>query len=138
MVTLLAFCLIAEASAQATYPGKIGVGIGLNQWNKPFVNIVKNAPAFESVSGGEVSMDTHGWPLNDARLVLLDAWPVAERWNAMDDPEGYQTDLSGVYQGSFKGKANISKVAGDFTLGPVHYEPVTNLTTFEFTIPGKC
>ena len=103
--------------AGQTYPGQIGVGVGLNQWNKPFVNIIHNARAFEALDGGEVEMDDKGWPLSDARLVLLEAWPVAEWWNETDDPESYHTDLSGTYTCSFKGIANVSKASGDFILG---------------------
>ena len=39
---------------QDTYPGEIGVGVGLNQWNKPFVNIALNSRAFESLQGGDL------------------------------------------------------------------------------------
>ena len=121
--------------AQQVFPGQIGVGIGLNQWNKPFVNIVHNARAFESPDGKEVLMDDNGWPMEDARLVLLEAWPTAEWWGKIDDPEAYHTDLSGTYLGAFSGQAVLSNGGGSFSISNINYQASTNQTTFELNIP---
>lgn len=132
---LLAQGLMPNIHAQETYPGKIGVGLGLNQWNKPFVNLVRNARAFEALNGDEVAMDAQGWPMSDVRLVVLEAWPEAEWWSETDGQEAHPTDLSGTYTCSFKGKANVSKDYGDFTVSAVSYNESTNTSYFEISIP---
>jgi len=122
--------------------GNIGVCVELSQWYKLFVNIVKNARPFQEFESDElVPMDDLGWPLTDAKLILLESWPATEWWNEIDDPEEYHTDLSGTYKCSFNGQATLNYVWGDFTISNQQYDEGSNTTTFDLNIgepgPGK-
>lgn len=139
--TLIAiFCLSSALMAQTTYPGKIGVGGA--SWE--FVNLADHSYrwAISDGQGGWIDVgagdtDSVGWPTSDCRWVF-DNRPVAEWAGAIDDPEVYRKDYSGVYEGSFKGQATLTRIEGPWTISNQAYNSGTNTTTFDLTMdpPG--
>jgi hypothetical protein len=134
---LLSSFIQVPANAQTTYPDLIGVGVGMHQWTRPFIDVMKNSRGFEGLFGGPIPLDDKGYPLEDARLVLLEAWPVAEWWNDIDDPEKFHIDLSGTYRCSFTGQATVKAGFGDFSIANYAFNAATNTSTFDLLIPAN-
>lgn len=103
-------------------------------WNLPFVDAAKTLRSFQSPDGSAVAKDASGWPLADARTVLMDMRPYAEWQGFIEDPEEFRSDVSGVYKCSFTGQADVEKVEGPFTIGPVSYNEATNTSFFDLTV----
>ncbi|MGV3613730.1 MAG: hypothetical protein ACO1SV_00225 [Fimbriimonas sp.] len=70
---------------------------------------MKTSREWETLDGSaKVPTDKDGWPTADARVVAFDMRPTMAWAPPMDDPEGYQIDVSGTYHLSFKGKADVT------------------------------
>jgi len=126
-----------EAAAVPVSPDfPLGVNLeGLSGRGLEFVNIVKSARAFEAIGGGPVAVDEHGWPLGDARTVLMDQRPIPEWTGTVDDPDVYRVDVSGTYKMSFTGRADVSTAeGGGVTIENLVYDPVTNTTTADVVL----
>ncbi|MBN9503253.1 MAG: hypothetical protein J0H02_15865 [Armatimonadetes bacterium] len=140
MPLLVALALLAFPP-QTSYRDKIGVGLeGIGSRGLEFVDVMKTTRPLEKPSGGPAKIDANGWPLEDFKLVAFDMRPVMAWAPPMDDPEGYQMDVSGSYSLSFKGKADLT-IAGDspdFKIANKKYDPAQNLTTADLICPkGK-
>ena len=134
---LFCIAMFMQTYAQPTYPGKIGVNLGMID----YVNWVK-ATNRVNYLGGQVqladsSLDANMWPKCDFN-VIWDNRPAME-WdsglvaNPIDDPEKYRVDYSGIYKGSFNGLAVLKDMEphGTWTFQNQKYDTATNKTTFE-------
>jgi hypothetical protein len=140
LILLLSSLTVTGAQAQSgeCYPGQVGVGISISQWSMIYTDIVKESRGFEAISDGiPFATDAQGWPTTDARLTVLEAWPVAEWTGSIDDPEVFRPRLAGLYPARFTGQAELSEIFGDFNiLNPV-YDATSNTTAFTLEIlPG--
>ena len=123
------FLLILNIGINGAPPGKFGVNI---DEQGAFINIVNHTARYSKAVG----YDSLGWPLSDFELVLMDNRPVAEWSGAIDDPEEYRIDCSGIYKSSFIGQADISLYGSGASIVNKAYNQETNITTFEIVIPG--
>lgn len=140
IVTLVAFG--SRTAAAQTYSGKIGTGVSLSHFQ--FVDFGKCLRAFADLSGTTLTgsqIDASGWPNQDCQSVLWDYRPVAA-WlgeTSIDDPQKYSPDLSGTWNCSFSGQANVGVYAGgvraSFSVSAVVYDPGTNTSIFTVTVP---
>lgn len=135
-------CLFAALPLLPAQPASPQLGINLGGGMRDFfVDVALTARAWEGPGGGTLAptdLDENGWPTRDFRTVLMDGRPVPEWAGSIDDPQRYRVDLSGRYQGSFKGQANIIKIAGDWSIQHQTYDEASNTTTFELIVgpPG--
>src|SRR5260370_22061161 len=95
-VAFLCFGQPGPPSAQAADPTNV-VGMntsGFSDWgsNKALVDVIKLARPWETTSGGKPLIDANGWPLEDARTLVLADLP----------------DMNGTYKLSFRGQAVVS------------------------------
>jgi len=137
---LILICGLAFHSgiaASVPYPGRLGVEAA----GDAFVDIVRENYRWEKPDGRggwtqltRDAVDEHGWPRSDCRWIN-DSRPCAEWAGTIDDPEGYRPDNSGTYKGSFHGKATLIVGGGHFSIANQSYNPATNLTTFDLTLP---
>jgi hypothetical protein len=136
-IVFTALVLAWGAPAQETFPNMIGVDLGsLDARGGTFVDAAKTLRPFEGLQGGNVPKDAHGWPLSDAKTVFFDQRPTMA-WNPpIDDPEAYQVDMSGTYKLSFTGQADLSSAGGKLSIGNPSFDPGTNTTTADLTVPG--
>jgi len=137
IITLLSVSLLITRITLSAHAAGLGVNINLAEAGGTFVDVIKenhrwvNPDTWASLSAS--NFDSVGWPTTDAMLIW-DVRPVAEWIGEIDDPEGYRIDRSGVYAGSFVGKATI-EVHGGSTLHNVVYDSVNNITTFDLELP---
>jgi hypothetical protein len=102
---------------------KMGVNLS---GDMAFINITEEGLRFNNVP----SHDAEGWPKADFTLIF--DWRLATEWSGtIDDPEEYRIKRSGIYKCSFEGKADLSGI----TISNKNYNPATNTTTFDITIP---
>ncbi len=80
---------------------------------KPLVDIIKLADPWKTLSGGKPRIDSHGWPLEDAQILL---------WAG-------QQDMKGTYKLSFLGKATVTIDSGVGRITNQTYDAVSNITT---------
>ncbi len=135
IIFTLLVALLSVAAAQANtgqcYPGQVGVGVSISQWAMPYVDIVKESRGFERLfDTTPFALDADGWPTTDARLTILETWPVAEWWGQIDDPEGFRARVAGLYPGRFTGQAEMTRIFGDFAIRDQVYDAASNTTTF--------
>jgi hypothetical protein len=129
LVCLLVLPVASSAGRGATYPGRIGVGIGLHE----FVDLVKQHYRWQAVSGN-LTVDGRGWPTCDAKLVL-DFRLVLEWGGVIDDPEAHRWDNTGTYKCAFKGQGAVAATGA--AVSNASYDPGSNTTTFDFTISQR-
>ncbi|MBC8066025.1 MAG: hypothetical protein H7Y17_14425 [Chlorobia bacterium] len=134
---LIVACLILGISSQGGTP-KLGAGLeGIGGRGLEFVDVMKTARPWETLDGRPAKVDASGWPLEDARTVAFDMRPTFAWAPPMDDPSGYQIDVSGRYSLSFKGKADLS--AGEdpnsFRIENQQFNAATVETTAELVVP---
>lgn len=123
-------------AADGTSGSRGAVGVGMEVRGHPFIDAAKVGNAFTAVGGGEVATDTHGWPLADCQRVFFDYRPVAAWLGQIDDPEGYQIDVSGTYHLSFTGRATIGNAdVSNVTVSNQQYDARKDLTTADVTVP---
>ena len=84
---------------------------------KPLVDVVKLADPWKSLSGEKVKLDSHGWPLEDATILL---------WSG-------QQGMNGSYKLSFLGLSAVSIKWGNGHLTNRTYNPATNITSADLT-----
>ena len=139
----LTFAIVASllagpmpARAQ-TYPGIIGVEASCSG-SGPYVDLAKTLRPFSVIgTGGNTPTDANGWPTTDGETVLMDERPLPAWAPPIDDPAGYQPDMSGVYNCSFTGQATLGTSGGSvITFANQIYNSGTNTTTFTFTVPS--
>ena len=138
MVGVIGLLTVAGRSMAASpFSGRLGVEAS----GDAFVDLAKQSYRWQKADGHggwaaleRSDVDAHGWPRSDSRWVF-DARPCAEWTGQIDDPEAHRVDYSGVYHGSFHGKASLAVGGGSFVLGKAEYEPGTNRTVFTLTIP---
>lgn len=135
--------------AQPAHASTSGVQLGAEVGDDrafPFVDVQKEARGFVLASDANkpTTLDSNGWPLTDATEVVFDYRPFGAWAPPLDDPQGYQPDVSGTYHLSFTGQADISPFANDpgavgaFTVTNKVYNAATNTTTAELNMqPGK-
>ena len=142
-IFLFIFALgVGPGRAQTTtpYTGKLGVNL---EGASPtfFVDLVKTAGPWHTLGNGAIpasQLDPNGWPTTDFQTLLLDARPVAEWFNQIDDPEVYRVDYSGTHHGSFSGQADLVSQGPGCTIAHQVYDAARNTTTFELVMgpPG--
>ena len=132
-----AVMILPGLSLSAPFPGRLGVEAS----GDAFVDLARQCYRWEKNDGHggwstlkREDVDAHGWPTSDCHWVL-DARPCAEWAGQIDDPEAYRIDLSGLYHGTFAGKAKLGVGAGSSFLGKQTYDTASNRTTFELTLP---
>ena len=135
----LAFVLGLSPSVFAgTYPGRLGVNIGLPDEMAPlFVDVIKSEYRWVDTTGATLTsgqVDASGWPTVDATLVM-DCRLVAEWANppTIDDPEVYRIDNTGTYKCAFTGQATVV-AGGAASVSNVVYNSSTNTTTFDYIV----
>lgn len=120
------------------FAGKVGVGLeGAGGRAMEFVDAAKTARPYDPLDGDSLSKDAHGWPLADAYTVIFDYRPVFAWAPPMDDPDGYQPDVSGTYKLSFTGQARLMP-RGDpsaFSVANQKYDQKSNTTTADIILP---
>ena len=140
VVAVLLFPLLLGpcADAQANN-GMVGVeisGVGDGSRDRMFVDLARTLRPWTSASGGSVTTNSAGWPTCDAETVLFDIRPFGAWSPPIDDPAGFQPDWSGVYAGSFRGKAAVAVVnSGAAAILDARYDPASNRTTFKIDVP---
>lgn len=95
-------------------------------------NALDNAPA----------LNAQGWPTQDFQLILLDKRPTGYWWEpsdvngGVDDPDLAFEDISGTYQMSFDGQAEVSSALSPagFAITDKTYDAGRNRTTATFTV----
>jgi hypothetical protein len=116
----------------------LGVNSNFAERGGTFVDLVKEEYRWSAVEdGNELSasqVDEYGWPKVDAQFVA-DYRPVAEWSNSIDDPDVYRIDVSGTYNCSFSGSADVRGVSGGSVQNKT-YDAASNRTTFDFAVPG--
>ena len=117
--------LLAELLRCQTFPGKIGVNLG----NLEFVDAMKSSGNWSPINGTAMPLDSNGWPMVDARIVVFDVRPFGTWAPPADDPQKVQEDVSGTYKLSFGGKATLSSWGDPFTILNQFYDAVKDRTT---------
>lgn len=127
-VLLIGMCCLfgVTTSAQTQHP----LGVNISD-NGAFVNIVQHTNRYSKATG----YDSLGWPQSDFEMVLADARPATEWAGSIDDPEAYRIDMSGTYQSSFVGKADVTVSGSGAQITKKQYDSQTNTTTFELVVP---
>jgi hypothetical protein len=110
---------------------RFSLGVNLDD-NGAFVNIMNHTNRFSGAKG----YDNAGFPTSDFDLVLMDARPVAEWSQAIDDPERYRVDVSGRYKGWCEGKADITVSGTAVSIENLLYDAVSNTTVFDIVVGG--
>lgn len=104
--------------------------IGVNLTNDgAFVDLVKTGNRFSNVE----SYNEHGWP-NDDFDYLFDFRLVAEWIGEIDDPEQYRVNISGTYNCSFSGLADISFWGTGVSIENQEFDENNNQTRFDLII----
>ncbi len=134
LMSLVLLLVMSSLVFAQTYPGKIGVGIGMG-WNLPFVDAAKTLRAFENTDRTPAATDSQGWPTTDAITVLWDMRPIAPWEGSIDDPERHFPNVSGTYKCSFNGQATLSIFEGNFSTANQVYDSGTNTTAFDLIVP---
>ena len=137
LVLLGALAVCSRSLAGPSFPGRLGVEAS----GDAFVDLVKQSYRWERADGHggwakltRESVDARGWPKSDCHWVL-DSRPCAEWAGQIDDPEAHRVDRSGVYKGSFIGKAKLAVGGGSYSLANQAYDATANRTTFDLTVP---
>lgn len=127
---LLLFLLTRAVTAQ-TYPGKIGIGLsGIGGFTMEFVDAGKTVGSFD-----RTSLDAKGYPHSDFGVIVFDMRPCCPWVGLVDDPCKFVPALmSGPYQLSFKGKADIVSAGDPVLLANKVYDEVTNTTTLDMIV----
>ena len=117
---------------------KIGIGLeGIGGRGLEFVDVMTTSRAWVRLDGSPAKSDQHGWPLEDARVVVFDMRPTMAWAPPMDDPDAYQIDVSGTYHLRFKGVAEVKpapEVASDITVVNQMHDAKTGLTYADVTL----
>lgn len=121
--------LTLEATAQPTF--QLGVNFD-GQNTGTFVNVAKHTHRYSKATG----YDTLGYPTSDFELLLMDARPVAEWSNSIDDPEKYRVNVSGSYQCKFHGSGTVSSPWTASHVQNLIYDAASNTTYFELIVGG--
>jgi hypothetical protein len=108
-----------------THPGKLGVNLG----DFEFVDAMKSSGSWSPITGNSLSLDSNGWPKQDARIVVFDVRPFGTWAPPADDPEKKMPDVSGTYKLSFNGTAVLSSWGDPFNVMNQSYNSATNTTT---------
>ncbi|MEZ0326400.1 MAG: hypothetical protein ACAH95_10880 [Fimbriimonas sp.] len=134
MITLITAALLLTPAQSP----KLGIGLeGIGGRGLEFVDVMKTSRPWMHADGSPAKMDTAGWPLEDARVVVFDMRPTMAWAPPMDDPDAYQIDVSGSYKLSFTGKAQIKpapEVQNDIKVDNLKYEAATNTSEGELTL----
>ncbi len=134
---MINFFAVAALLVAAQEP-KIGIGLeGIGGRGLEFVDVMKTSRPWMKEDGSLAKSDAAGWPMEDARVVVFDMRPTMAWAPPMDDPDGYQIDVSGTYKMSFTGKSDVKpapEVVNDLKIGPLRYEPKTNTTEGQLTL----
>lgn len=128
---------VAVLAFAGPYSDRLGIGLeGIGGRGLEFVDAMKTSRRWEAIGGGEVKVDPHGWPLGDARTVVFDMRPAFAWAPPMDDPAGFQIDVSGTYHLSFEGRADISSGEDPqaFEVKGRKFDPVAGRTTAELVM----
>lgn len=128
--------LLAIGSISAGYSDRLGVEVD----DRPtaFVDLAKRTREFQNIGKGDKApVDSNGWPKGDCFTVLFDNRPAFAWAPPMDDPEKRQPDMSGDYQLSFNGTAQVTagaEAAGSVLISNLRYDPRTNRSTGILTV----
>ncbi len=119
---------------------QIGVNIGLPERGGTYIDLARENYRWNNLNTGNpvgsAQVDGSGWPTVDAQYIA-DFRPVAEWAGAIDDPEVYRLDLSGIWKCSFRGQGQASAVSGG-SVQNLQYDAATNTTRFDFAVaPGS-
>lgn len=128
LLLLSALSLSAQIGVNISHPERGGTYIDIVKENYRWTDLNTGAPVTSN------SVDAQGWPTVDAQYVL-DYRPVAEWAGNIDDPEQYRLDVSGTYQCSFQGQANVRAVVGG-QIQNLTYDPTSNVSEFDFAVPA--
>ena len=79
---------------------------------KPLVDVIKLADPWTTMSDGKPKMDVHGWPLEDAKVLV---WAD-------------QQAMNGTYKLTFTGKAVVNIEWGSGSIDHQIYDPASNTT----------
>lgn len=129
--------VIGTAAWAADYASRIGVGLeGIGGRGLEFVDAAKTLRPWESLDGDGLTVDEHGWPLEDARTVFFDLRPTMAWAPPPDDPDAFQIDVSGWYRLTFTGQANVAPSWGlPFHVVNLTYDSSSNTTTADIYLP---
>ena len=98
-----------------------------------YVDVIKETRAWTSLTSAPLASDVHGWPQQDAQIVVLDA--RVNEWFNGPDPNAAQPDIGGTYHLSFQGHATVSTDwLQDFTVQNQVYNAATNTTTADLVV----
>ena len=97
----------------------------------------RTSRVYKAEMDGDAKLDADSWPMEDCKIVFLDgrAYPGWLGDAAIEDPEKYNSDHSGVWKISFDGQADISIVEGaGITFTNKKYDAASNRTSVDMTM----
>ena len=101
-----------------------------------FVDLMKQAQAFTSLTSTPLATDSNDWPLGDASVLIFDQ-RLNQPWNG-PDPGAVTPDIGGTYHLSFQGQATVSPDwPGNYTVQNQVYNAATNTTTADLVVPAN-
>ena len=124
--------------------GSIGVSIPRMEGSdgefrtKMFVDVVKGRRVWQTPKDGTV--DENGWITSYKTFLAVGIFELRPHagWtpDMANEPDGYEPDWSGTYNGSFQGKAEVRMHEGPGAkVFDLNYDPVSNTTTFKVDFP---
>lgn len=103
--------------------------------NLPPVFSWSNTPMYADLMHQARRFGTPATPWDERALLGEDGWPRGDFGIFLMSSQQGLSSNGGVYTIRFKGSAKVQLVASPGTLGPSHYDPVSNTTTIALTLP---